>query len=161
MCATIGLAIVLTDACRATRATPADDAIAVARDTLRGVVSVVGAEPLSAVMLSPLGGGAPMAIEGSQTTMLRGLSRIEVVLLGRRASRGFEADSFVVRAVDGVAAHDGVVAIDAGRAYLVHGAMRTAAPFMPEALRTQISARVFLVGPLDRDPVSYGVITAP
>ena len=147
-----------------------DDSLAVARDSVRGVLSVVGAEPLTALLLSPVGGGAAVAIEGSQEALMRGLSRLEVTAMGRMTSRRspaspmssvFEADTFVVRAADRVEAHDGLLARDGDRFVLLRGESRIAAAFLPVALRSRLGARVYLVGPLDRPPVAYGIIQAP
>ena len=146
-----------------------DDAVAVTRDSVRGVLTVVGAEPLTALLLAPVGGGAAVAIEGSQAAVMRGLSRLEVTAMGRMTSRRspaspmssvFEADTFVVRAADRVEAHDGLLARDGDRFLLLSGESRIAAAFLPVALRSRLGARVYLVGPLDRPPVAYGVIQA-
>lgn len=138
-------------------------------DTVRGKVSVVGSEPMTEVVLSPIAGGAPVALAGAQRVTLRGLGGLEVMVTGRRTGnmsaaipRGgaeFEVDSFVVRAVDGVAATDGIVASDGGRFYLVLGdGQRLRADYLPVLFKQKIGARVFYAGSLDRAPVSYGVI---
>lgn len=146
------------------------DDVSMARDSVRGVLSVVGPEPLTALLLTPTSGGAAVAIEGSQALVMRGLSHLEVTAMGRMTSRRsasspmssvFEADTFVVRASDRVEAHDGLIARDGDRFLLVSGDSRTAAAFLPVGLRSRLGARVYLVGPLNRPPVAYGVIEAP
>ena len=124
---------------------------------------------MTEVVLSPVGGGAPVALAGAQRATLRALDGLEVMVTGRRTTnlsaaipRGgvvFEVDSFVVRAVDGVAATDGIVASEGGRFYLVTAVgSRLPASFLPVALRQKLGARVFLAGSLDQPPAAYGII---
>jgi hypothetical protein len=145
-----------------------DDSAAVVRDSVRGVLSVVGAEPLTALLLTPARGAA-VAIEGSQAVVMRGLSRLEVTAMGRMTTRRsssspmsyvFEADTFVVRAADRVVAYDGIVVQAADGFYLVSGDSRVSVAYLPAALRDRLGARVFVVGPLDRAPIAYGTIVA-
>lgn len=159
--------VVVAAGCRPRAGARAEDATPFVRDTVRGVLLVVGAEPLTTLVLAPSNGTASLAIEGSQASVLRGLSRLEVMVLGRPTSRRssaspstvvFEVDSFVVRAADRVVAHDGIVGVDGGRYHLAQGASRVAVAFMPADLQRRLGARVFLVGPLDQAPVAYGVI---
>jgi hypothetical protein len=159
--------------CHSLRHADTDDAPvtqAAAADTVRGTVSLVGSEPMTEVVLAPVGGRAPIALAGAQRAMLRGLGGIEVVVRGRytgersgtaapRVVAVFQVDSFEVRLVDGVAAADGIVAASDGKFFLVTtGGRRLAADHLPAALRQKIGARVFVAGPLDREAASYGVI---
>ena len=138
-------------------------------DTVRGKVSVVGSEPMTEVVLLPVAGGAPVALAGSQRVTLRGLGGVEVMVTGRltgkmsaaipRGGAEYEVDSFVVRAVDGVAATDGIVATSDGMFFLVTtDGRRLSADHLPALLKQKVGARVYLAGSLDRAPVSYGVI---
>lgn len=171
----VGLFVAVGSGCQPMRQNGADDTVVTqaARDTVRGTISVVGSEPLTALVLSPVTGAAPMALVGAHQVTLRGLSGLEVMVAGRRTANmsaaiprpgggaEFEVDSFVVRAVDGVAATDGIVASEGGRFYLVTaGGSRLRADFLPVALRQKIGARVFVAGALDQTPASYGVIVA-
>ena len=64
-----------------------------------------------------------------------------------------------VRAVDGVAATDGVVAVADGSFFLVTAnGRRVAVRYLPAALRQKVGARVFVAGALDGEAASYGVI---
>ena len=141
-------------------------------DTVRGLLSQVGSEPAVELVITPAK-GAPLVIMGGQTARLRSLGKVEVMLAGRYPGlrsmtaapgglRAFEADRFTVRAADGVAAYDGVI-VKAGSSYFLEApsGRRFAVDHLPEMLRGLIGARVFLAGPLDRDPVSYGVISEP
>lgn len=166
------LAAALALACHTARSPAAESAAApaVALDTVRGIVMVVGSEPMTAVVLSRVNGDSVVAVEGSPATTLRRLSGLEVMVVGLRTTKRsyqagpsgppvFDADSFVVRAADRVAAHDGIVSAEGGKYFLVTSwGGRLAADHLPAALRAKPGARVFLVGPLDRAPASYGVI---
>ena len=171
----VGLFVAVVSGCQPMRQNGADDTVVTqaARDTVRGTISVVGSEPLTSLVLSPVTGAAPMALVGAHQVTLRGLSGLEVMVAGRRTGNmsaaipragggaEFEVDSFVVRAVDGVAATDGIVASEGGRFYLVTAnGSRLRADFLPVALRQKIGARVFVAGALDQTPASYGVIVA-
>ncbi len=166
--------LVLVVACQPLRAPSVgpegDGAAVVVSDTARGIVSVVGSEPLTTVVLALTGPGGLLAIEGPAQAALGRMAGLEVVVSGRRSERRsmtaspsgaivFEAGRFEVRAADSIAAHDGIVTVEGGKFYLrtaSHG--RLAADHLPSALRERVGARVFLVGPLDRAPVSYGFI---
>ena len=171
----VALFVAAVSGCQPMRQNGADDTVVTqaARDTVRGTISVVGSEPLTSLVLSPVTGAAPMALVGAHQVTLRGLSGLEVMVAGRRTANmsaaiprpgggaEFEVDSFVVRAVDGVAATDGIVASEGGRFYLVTAnGSRLRADFLPVALRQKIGARVFVAGALDQTPASYGVIVA-
>jgi hypothetical protein len=163
----VALVISQLPACHRSTPSHADDVDASAADTVRGTLALLGNEPMSELRIIPVGGGAPLVLAGRQSALLRGLARLDVMVAGRMTSkRGaaggagvFTVDSFVVRAADGMPAHDGIIAEHAGRFYLVvSGGTRMPADHLPGMLRGKVGARVFLTGPLDRAPASYGVI---
>lgn len=140
-------------------------------DTARGVVSVVGNEPVSAVLLSFGADVAPLALVGDPSArQLRAMAGIEVVVSGRRTTeidrmaspRGaavFRVEHFVVRAVDGVAAEDGeLVSTPVGFVLRRADGKELKIGSLPPVLRSHVGARVYLAGPLDRAVVAYGVI---
>lgn len=142
-------------------------------DTARGIVRLVGNEPGAALVLetSP-GSAAPLlALEGAAADMLRGVTGLEVKAEGRlttervqSAAPGgaplFRADRFVVRASDGAPATDGMlVARDGGHVLRLTEGGERRIDVLPPALVDRIGARVFLVGPLDRMPSAFGVIS--
>ena len=144
-----------------------------APDTVRGIVSVVGSDPRTSVVLTPSGAqGELVAPRGNDVALLRGVAGLDVVLVGRRASermpdagpRGaaaFDMAFFVVRAADGQPATDGVLGEESGRYFLNTAEnARLAIASLPPALQSQVGARVYLVGPLHAAPTSYGIIRA-
>ncbi len=149
-------------------------AAASAADSVRGVLTLVGNEPVTVLfMASPTGGGAGVALAGAQTEMLRRVVGLDIVAMGRRTGRlvtgaaaqgvaEFVVSEFQVRSADGVPAHDGVVLSTNGvfRLRLADGAEQPT-PQLPQALRRLAGARVWLAGPLNAAPQSYGVIRDP
>lgn len=142
----------------------------VATDSVRGVVSEQGAEPLTVLLLTPADGGAPVALTGKDVAMLRRVVGLGIVARGTArdvpvaasAPRGvatFDVESFAVRAVDGVSATDGILrAAGEGYALQLSDGRRLAIAMLPLALRGKLGSRVFIAGPLDRSPVAYGII---
>lgn len=153
----------------------ADPPTTAARDTVRGIIQVVGNEPASVVVLTTGTAevGALVSLAGASLPLLRGLAGLELMVAGRRTARVdyaaapagapvFEVDQFRVRAVDGVAALDGVLERDGDRHYLrMIDGVRRAIAALPTTLAAQVGARIYLAGPLDRSPTAYGVIRAP
>jgi hypothetical protein len=128
-------------------------------DTLRGTVEVVGSEPGTSVVLTDGRGGA-VTLEGERQVLLA-LQALEVTVHGRMMEdpRRFRVDRVAVRSANGVAAVDGTIARDGGRPVLVTGdGRRLPVPHLPAQLAGKVGARVWLAGPLDRHPDTFGVI---
>jgi hypothetical protein len=130
-------------------------------DTLRGRVEVVGSEPGTSIALLD-GRGGWVTLEGERAA-LRALSGLEVMVEGRMEQaepfRVFRVARVAVRAADGVAAVDGVIAREGGGHVLVTGdGRRLRVPHLPAQLAGRVGARVWLAGPLDRPPDTFGII---
>lgn len=161
---------VLTLAGACTRQNPAVRAPAAASpDSLRGVLAVTGSEPQVQLVLR-LAAGTSCTLREATQSGLRAAQGLEVTAWGTRDDNGdmstsqgvrcgFVVLSFAVRAVDGIAAVDGILRTD-GAEFVVElaGGERRALTGVPAALRSQVGARIFWVGPLDRPPSAYGVI---
>lgn len=138
-------------------------------DTLRGVVSITGSDPITSVVVTPRQGDA-VIVQGAPAVTLRNADGLEVRLDGRftgaRAigagpgpSPVFEAATFVVRALDGQPAIDGVLERAAnGFALRLADGRTRAIPALPEGLREHVGARVYLAGPPGAVPSAYGVL---
>lgn len=139
-------------------APPPADARAAA-DTLRGRLEVVGSEPGTSIALFDARGGA-VTLEGERAVLLQ-LAALEVMVRGRpEGPRTFRVERVSVRAAEGVAAVDGVLARDGARDVLVlEDGRRVPLAVTPAALRGKYGARVWLAGPLDRAPDTFGIIT--
>lgn len=140
-----------------------------ASDTARGIVQLAGSLPGATLQLvSPPGHGRDVvALAGADSALLRGLTGIEVMVEGawERAAQvpmrpSFRVHAFIVRAVDGLQAHDGVVAREGNTFILVtRDGTRHPVPFLPVVLQRQVGARVYLVGALTAAPAAYGIIS--
>jgi hypothetical protein len=141
---------------------PADPAAA---DSVRGIVERIGSDPTTRLVVR----GADGTLCALQMTAPPAFEGLEVTLWGRRdlasatmvpgVSCAIAAERYAVRAVDGIAAVDGMLRID-GTAYSIESADGTRRPLrdVPSTLRTQVGARIFWAGPLDRTPAAYGVL---
>ena len=142
------------------------------QDTARGIVRRVGPDPVSRLSLVSAAGTAPLALTGEQQSALAAAEGLEVMVTGTLTTERamdaapggaavFRVKQFVVRAADGVEAHDGVLRETGGQFLLeTSPTARTPIVDLPAALRTQIGARIFLVGPPNRSPQAYGVLRA-
>lgn len=127
-------------------------------DTLRGRVEVVGAEPATSIVLMGATGGAVTLL--GESAPLRSLAGLEVVVWGEEERSGFlRVTRIAVRAHMGVPAVDGVLGREGEGWFLtLEGGERRPLPRLPEALRGNEGARVWIAGPL-RAPDAFGVIS--
>lgn len=144
-----------------------DGAPATAADTARGVVALVGSDPMATLVLQPAAGPV-LALEGTAAAPLRTLGGVEVMVAGARTGARavavppagaelFRVDRFVVRAVDGAEASDGVL-VEQGGAWslrLTTGGERRLAS-VPAALQAHRGARVYVAG---ADAGRFGLIS--
>jgi len=130
------------------------------RDTARGIVAIVGAAPLTDVVLRT--GSGAVRLAGAQLPQLRRLAGVELWVRGTPVAAprpSLEVAQFTVRAVDGVPALDGVLAEDQGRVVLVTAdGRRQVLDHPPAQLRDQLGARVWITGTAPGEVASYGVI---
>jgi hypothetical protein len=128
-------------------------------DTARGIAAVVGAVPITQVVLRPPGGRS-ITLTGPLAREIGVASGADVWVSGRRIdARTFEVASYAVRSVDGVTAITGTLVADGDRLVLVaddgrrHPIARPPAP-----LRAHVGARVWITGDLGTTINAYGVL---
>lgn len=133
-----------------------------AMDTLRGTFVLEGAEPMAHPVLRVSGRSVPLL--DAPRDLLR-LTGADVRLTGHPVDRGrFRVGAFLVRAVGGLPAWDGVLArlqSDDPSAYalvLADGSVRRLRG-APETFRGMVGQRIWLVESSDGQFASYGVIT--
>ena len=134
-------------------------------DSVRGVVERIGSDPTTQLVIR----GADDALCALEITAPPPFEGLEVTLWGRRdvsaatmipgVACAFAAERYAVRAVNGIAAVDGRLRID-GTAYTIESADGARRPLrdVPSTLRTQVGARIYWAGRLDRAPAAYGVL---
>lgn len=130
-------------------------------DTVVGTLSVVGSEPATLVSLLPRGGAPAVILGGSALPDLRRAAGTEVWVSGTRSdARSMDVTRFEVRSVHGIPAVDGVIAREGESFVLItQDGRRVPVPRLPHELRERVGARVWLAGPLERDPELFGVVS--
>lgn len=138
-------------------------------DSMRGFLTVTGSEPAVQLVLREPEDRRCLVTDASASG-LRAAQGLEITVWGPRDTTAatpmlgvvrcsIAVTRFAVRSAEGVSAVDGVLCrSDSGLALqLADGAVRALAA-VPSALQSQIGARIFWAGPLDRAPASYGVL---
>jgi hypothetical protein len=130
-----------------------------ASDTARGIAAVVGAVPITEVVLRPAS-GRPITLTGPLAREIGVASGADVWVRGRRVdARTIEVASYAVRSVDGVTAITGTLTADGDRLVLVSDDGRRHAIARPPApLREHVGARVWITGDLGTTINAYGVL---
>lgn len=168
--AAIALALLAGVACARAAAPGTGVGASPAPDTARGIVQLTGNLPGASLQLvpTPRQPGEVLDLAGADSALLLPLAGLEVMVEGERGAVAqiprrprFLVRAFTVRAADGTAAHDGVLAREgAGYVLLTRDGARRPLPFLPPALRAHVGARIYLAGPLSAAPAAYGVIAA-
>jgi hypothetical protein len=131
---------------------------AIAADSLAGIVSITGTAFEQRIVLRAGDRVTSLAVSTSDSTALSRMGGVEVLVIGKRTPTLFGVDHFTALSVAGSPVADGVLRSDGGRVVLetTHGPIPLGNP--PTALRGMIGARIWIGGPLDRGPNTYGVI---
>jgi hypothetical protein len=127
-------------------------------DSLAGIVSITGTAFEQHLVLRSGNSTTPLSAATSDSAALSRLGGVEVLVIGRRAPNVFRVERFTAVSVAGSPVVDGWVRNDGGRLVLetTHGPLPLGNP--PTALRGMIGARIWIGGPLDTGPNTYGVI---
>lgn len=139
---------------------PAPDAAAdapAAADTVHGTVLVVGADPITSIILRT--GNGRIRLEGAAAAPLRRATRLDVAVHGRLEGETMVVAGFRVRAADGLPAADGVLEVHADTAVLAtaDGRQPRWVP-IPSSLRARAGAWVWIAGPIGGEPQAWGVL---
>jgi hypothetical protein len=131
-------------------------------DTIRGVVTLVGQEPVRQAALT-LPNGTTISLSGMATTGMTRLAGTEIVIRGLRISpRDAVVSDFIVRAVNGAPAYDGKLEGSAGSwsLQLTDGSGRKRLASVPAALQSKVGLRVWISStPGTTGAPGYGIIT--
>jgi hypothetical protein len=149
-------------ACHHRKAEPSAGAERTARedstsDTLRGTLRATGTQPFPRLTLFLADSSRAVTLRGPAE--LANVAGLELEVLGTRSGDAFAVRRFTVVASDGLAATDGrlvasgdtlvLVTADGVRHPLVHPS---------PTLRAHVGHRAWVAGPLDAEPVRYGII---
>jgi hypothetical protein len=128
-----------------------------APDTVRGTVLVVGADPMTRVVLRT--GDGRLDLEGPEADRLRRVNGLGVRVDGRIDGAAMTVTGFRVREADGLPAADGILELDGDAAVLVTAAgERLRYTPVPSALRARAGERVWIAGAVGGEPQAWGVI---
>ena len=126
-------------------------------DSVVGRVQLVGVAAVPRVTLVPADGGRALTLVGPPS--LRNLDGLGVAVVGRRSGSELRVTRFVVVAANGVAATDGRLIAD-GRTLYLETVDRVRHPLVAPSPRLweHVGSRAWVSGPLDHEPVAYGII---
>lgn len=152
------LAAACVIACHSNRAgSEIDPARAAQGDTIIGTIQIVGTDPFPRTVILPANAGIPMRLIGPPP--LQRLDGLQVQVVGQVAGEQFTVKSFQVLSANGQPATDGRLAMDGGTLYIVtQDGVRHPLVNPSPNLRARVGQRVWVSGPLDREPIAYGYI---
>jgi hypothetical protein len=135
-------------------------ALAVQTASVQGRIVVEGLDPLLTIVVQPDGDTRhPILLDGPLLTKLRHVDGLGVLLVGTRHDRFLTVQQFTVVSANGVPATDGRLVVAGDTVVLVTAdGLRHPLVHPSPTLRTNIGGRVWVSGPLDREPVAYGMI---
>jgi hypothetical protein len=135
--------------------------VAVDPDSLIGIVSITGTSFEQQLTLRSGDMSTRLSASAIDSAALSRVGGIEILVVGKRNTDGFRVDHFTARSVGGSPVVDGLLRSEGGRLVLETASGRIRLGNPPSALRGMIGARVWISGPTDRGPNSYGVIVPP
>jgi hypothetical protein len=127
-------------------------------DSARGFVSITGTSFEQRIVLRSGIGAIRLSAAASDSSALSRMGGIEILVVGRRTPNVFVVDHFTAITVGGSPVTDGILRNDDGRLLLETARGRIPLGNPPTALRSMIGARVWIGGPFDTGPNTYGVI---
>jgi hypothetical protein len=137
-------------------------ASAAAPDSIKGIVSVTGTGFEQRVVLRSQGDNVTLlSAATADSAALSRLGGVEVLAIGQRSGNELRVERFTAISVAGAPVVDGVLRDDNGKLMLETTQGRVQLGNPPAALRNLVAARVWIGGPLDRGPNTYGVIAPP
>ena len=131
---------------------------AIEPDSLTGIVAVTGTAFEQHLVLRSGDSATRLSAAITDSAAMSRMGGVEVLVIGRRAPNLFRVERFTAVNVAGSPVVDGFVRLDGSRLVLetTHGPIPLGNP--PSALRGMIGARIWIGGPLDKGPNTYGVI---
>lgn len=133
----------------------------IAERITHGIVSVTGTGFAQHIVLKTGNGPVRLLPSASDSADLVRVAGTEISARGVDEKGGaLRLERFTVISVDGKPVVDGVLRENAGHLTITTSKGSLALGNPPDALRTMVGARVWVGGPLDTGPNTYGVIRA-
>jgi len=132
--------------------------VAIEADSLRGIVSITGTSFEQQLVLRSGATATLLSTAPPDSAALSRLGGVEVLVVGRRDGNRFRVKHFTALSVAGTPVVDGIVRNYGDRLVIetARGPLPLGNP--PAGLRAFTGARVWVGGPLDKGPNTYGVI---
>ncbi len=134
------------------------DAAGGAPENMRGVVSITGTSFEQQIQLRTVNGFTRLLAPPADSVALSRLGGVEIDVHGTGDGNTVHVTSFTAVRAGGQPVVDGVLTADGNALVLQTRTGRVTLGNPPTALRQMIGARVWISGPLDAGPNSYGVI---
>ena len=133
----------------------------IAADSASGIVAITGTAFEQRIVLRSVGGTEVLSAHSADSAALSRMGGVEVSVRGLRTDRAFYVRSFSAVRVAGAPVVDGILRSEADRLVLetTSGTIPLGNP--PVQLTKLIGARVWIGGPLDVGPNSFGIIAPP
>ena len=131
----------------------------VASDSASGVIAITGTAFEQQIVLRTSGGTEVLSAHAADSAALSRMGGVEVSVTGLRTDRSFNVRSFSAVRVAGARVVDGILRSDGDRIALETPAGKLLLGNPPAELRKMIGARVWISGPLDTGPNTFGIIT--
>jgi hypothetical protein len=132
--------------------------VAIGADSLTGIVSITGTSFERQLVLRAGSTATFLSAAAPDSAALSRLGGVEVLVVGRKAGNHFRVEHFTALRVAGSPVVDGIVRNYGDRVIVetTRGPLPLGNP--PSGLRALNGARVWIGGPLDKGPNTYGVI---
>lgn len=133
--------------------------VAIEADSLTGIVSITGTSFEQQQVLRSGATATLLSAAAPDSAALSRLGGIEVLVVGRKDGNRFRVEHVTALSVAGSPVVDGIVRNYGDRVVVetTRGPLPLGNP--PAGLRALTGARVWIGGPLDKGPNTYGVIT--
>ena len=130
----------------------------VVTDSVTAIVSITGTGFEQQIVLRAGNTVVPLSASATDSAALSRLGGVQVNVAGTRVGNGLRVDHFTATRVAGAAVVDGVLRAAGDRLVLETATGQIPLGNPPAPLRRMIGARVWIGGPLDTGPNTYGVI---
>ena len=131
----------------------------IAADSASGVIAITGTTFEQQIILRTVNSTELLSAHAADSAALSRMGGVEVSLVGLRTDRTFNVRSFRAVRVAGAPVVDGILRSDGDRIVLETSSGRLSLGNPPAQLRKLVGARVWIGGPLDTGPNTFGVIT--
>jgi hypothetical protein len=130
----------------------------IAADSATGTISITGTAFEQQIVLRSVSSTEMLSAHAGDSAALSRMGGVEVSVLGLRTDKAFYVRSFTAVKVAGSPVVDGILRSDGDRILLETSSGRIQLGNPPGELTRLIGARVWIGGPLDTGPNTFGII---